>query len=352
MQDDARQRRAEGAAEHDEANEYRTHLSSRVAAFCLAAGSIAMVGFAVAVTAAAPLPRLASTVYLLSPCRLPSPGGKPSWMPCFRLRADADERIARLREAQQVNYYSLSLPTPWLARAAAIFPASALAAPDRSPFLNPRLINASVACPDCDLLQRVPPLPAGGRASCMRCGATLARQPSGPSDLPLALTVTAAIVFIIANTSPLMDLSAVARTANKTIVGGAYQMWLEDERITGVLVGFCAVIAPGSYLAFMLTLLLASRRSPAPFWISEMLRWVEHFKTWSMLEVMLLGILVALIKIAELATVDPGIGMYAVGGLVLLIPAILVTFDDRELWQRLEWVDGETPPPPEAEVSR
>ncbi len=186
----------------------------------------------------------------------------------------------------------------------------------------------------------------------MRCGATLARQPSGPSDLPLVLTVTAAIVFILANTSPLMDLSAVGRTASTTIVGGAYQMWLEDEKITGVLVAFCAVIAPGSYLAFMLTLLLASRRTPAPFWISEMLRWVEHFKTWSMLEVMLLGILVALIKIAELATVDPGVGMYAVGGLVLLIPAILVTFDDRELWQRLEWVDGETPPPPEAEVSR
>jgi paraquat-inducible protein A len=217
--------------------------------------------------------------------------------------------------------------------------------------LNPRLINASAACPDCDLLQRIPPLPPGARASCTRCGATLARQPSGSSDLPLALTVTAAIVFILANASPLMDLSAVGRTASTTIVGGAYQMWLEDERITGVLVAFCAVIAPGSYLAFMLTLLLASRRTPAPFWISEMLRWVEHFKTWSMLEVMLLGILVALIKIAELATVDPGIGMYAVGGLVLLIPAILVTFDDRELWQRLEWVDGETPPP-EAQVAR
>lgn len=218
--------------------------------------------------------------------------------------------------------------------------------------MNPRLIDASVACPDCDLLQQIPPLPPGGRARCVRCGSTLARQPSGHSDLPLALTVTAAIVFILANTSPLMDLSAVGRTASTTIVGGAYQMWLEDEKITGVLVGFCAVLAPGSYIAFMLTLLLASRRLPAPFWVSEMLRWVEHFKTWSMLEVMLLGILVALIKIAELASVNPGIGMYAVGGLVVLIPAILVTFDDRELWQRLEWIDGEKPPIPEGEAAR
>jgi paraquat-inducible protein A len=169
----------------------------------------------------------------------------------------------------------------------------------------------------------------------------LAKQPAGPRDLPLALTLAAAIAFVIANTSPLMDLSVVGRTASTTIAGGAYEMWLQGEQITGVLVAFCAVIAPGSYLLFMLTLLLAARRSPAPFWIGEMLRWGNHFQMWSMLEVMMLGILVALIKIAELATVEAGIGMYAVGSLVLLFPAIVVNFNARKLWQRVEWADGE-----------
>ncbi len=90
-------------------------------------------------------------------------------------------------------------------------------------------------------------------------------------------------------------------------------MWLQGQRITVVLVAFCAVIAPGSYLLFMLTLLLAARRTPAPRWTGELLRWLSHLQVWSMLEVMMLGILVALIKIAQLATVDPGIGMYAFG---------------------------------------
>jgi paraquat-inducible protein A len=217
--------------------------------------------------------------------------------------------------------------------------------------LDPRLIASSVACPDCDLLQRIPPLPLGGKALCLRCGFQLAKQPSRPSDLPLALTVAAAILFLVANTSPLMNLSVVGRTASTTIAGGAYQMWLQGEEITGVLVAFCAVIAPGGYLLFMLVLLLAARRSPAPYWVGEMLRWVSHFQIWSMLEVMLLGILVALIKIAELATVDAGIGMFAVFALVLLIPAIAVNFNDREVWQRVQWVDGETPPLAAAEVA-
>jgi paraquat-inducible protein A len=58
-----------------------------------------------------------------------------------------------------------------------------------------------------------------------------------------------------------------------------------------------------------------------------------------MTEVMILGILVALIKIAELATVEPGIGMYAMGGLVVLVAAIGTTFEPSEIWQRVEWVE-------------
>jgi len=60
--------------------------------------------------------------------------------------------------------------------------------------------------------------------------------------------------------------------------------------------------------------------------------------------VMMLGILVALIKIAELANVQADIGMYAMGALVLLFPAIMVSFDPDEIWQRVEWADGSVPP--------
>ena len=94
-----------------------------------------------------------------------------------------------------------------------------------------------------------------------------------------------------------------------------------------MIVAFCAVIAPGGYILFMLTVLFALRRPPAPPWVGEMLRGADIMQPWSMNEVMMLGILVALIKIAELATVNAGIGMYAVGGLVVLFPAIMVTFD-------------------------
>jgi paraquat-inducible protein A len=202
----------------------------------------------------------------------------------------------------------------------------------------------TVACPDCDLLQRLPELRPGGKARCSRCNNILATQPTDSLNRALALTLTAAVVFIVANTSPLMGLSAVGRHASTSIVGGAYEMWLQGQDVTAMIVLFCAVIAPGSYILFMLAVLLAVRRPPAPRWVGEMLRWADSMQPWSMSEVMMLGILVALIKIAELATVEPGIGMYAVGGLIVLFAAIMVSFHPREIWQRIEWADGAAPP--------
>ena len=141
-----------------------------------------------------------------------------------------------------------------------------------------------------------------------------------------------------------MGLSAVGRQASTTIIGGAYEMWLQGQDVTAMIVAFCAVIAPASYILFMLTVLIAVRRPPAPHWVGEMLRWADSMQPWSMSEVMMLGILVALIKIAELATVEPGIGMYGVGGLIVLFAAIMVTFHPREVWQRIEWAEGKVPP--------
>jgi paraquat-inducible protein A len=197
----------------------------------------------------------------------------------------------------------------------------------------------TVSCAECDLLQHVPELPPGGKARCARCGSTVATRSIDPVDRPLALTVAAAIVFVVANTTPLMGLSVIGRYANTTITGGAYGMWQQGEWITAAVVAFCAVIAPGGYILFTLTVLLAARRPQAPVWTGEMLRWASAMQPWSMSEVMILGILVALIKIAELATVEPGIGIYAMGGLVLLLAAIAMTFEESEIWKRVAWAN-------------
>lgn len=151
----------------------------------------------------------------------------------------------------------------------------------------------------------------------------------------MALTLTALIAFGIANAWPLMDLSVVGRSASTTIIGGAYDLWQNDQPITAMVVAFCAVGAPATYLVFMLLVLLAARRPVLPHWYGELLRWGLHMREWSMFEVMLIGILVALIKIASLATVNPGIGMVGLVALAFLLPAISANFEPDRVWRRI-----------------
>jgi paraquat-inducible protein A len=210
--------------------------------------------------------------------------------------------------------------------------------------VDDRVLAESVACPDCDLLQQVPRLIPGGKAACVRCGRVLVKDLARVRDRALPIAVTAAITLFVANTYPLMELSAVGRFSSTTIAGGAYEMWMQGQPVTSALVAFCALVAPVGYLSFVITLLLAARHPPIPRWAGEMLRWLGHLEVWSMLEVVMLGILVALVKIAQLATVNPGIGMYAFGVTVLLIPVIALSLDRDEMWQSVQWIDAQMPP--------
>lgn len=200
-----------------------------------------------------------------------------------------------------------------------------------------------VSCEDCDLLQRIPPLAPGARARCPRCGQVIASHPTHSLELPLALAVTAAIVYLIAQTEPLLTLSAVGRHASTTIAGGVAAMWLEGRPLTAMIIAFCVVIAPAVYLSLVIAALWAARAPRAPHWAAQALRWGLKIQPWAMFEVMLVGVLVALIKIAELASVNPGLGMFALGALVFLFAAIAVTLDVDEIWRRVEWLPPASP---------
>jgi paraquat-inducible protein A len=199
-----------------------------------------------------------------------------------------------------------------------------------------------IACRGCDLLQRLPPLAPGERARCARCGHLLAKQAVNSLDRCLALTIAATVLYLVANATPLMALSVVGRSASTTIVGGAVAMWRHDERIAATVVAFCAVLAPAAFLAAVLTVLVSARRAsakglPVSRGIGEILRWTRHLHAWSLIEVMLLGTLVALVKIAELARVSADVGIFSLAALTVLFPAIMAHFDPREIWERLEW---------------
>src|ERR1700758_2373795 len=94
----------------------------------------------------------------------------------------------------------------------------------------------AVACRYCDLRQTIPRLSRGSIARCARCNAVLVKKHVPTLDLATALALAAAIVFIVANTLPLMRLSAFGLHTSTTILGGALAMWQEGRWITAAIV--------------------------------------------------------------------------------------------------------------------
>jgi paraquat-inducible protein A len=198
-----------------------------------------------------------------------------------------------------------------------------------------------VACLHCDLLQRVPDLPAGASSRCPRCNKELWRRREDSLNRTLAFSLAAVVLYLVANSTPMLGLTAVGHTASTTVFGGAQQLWRDGQEIVAVLVLFAAVIAPALQIGFMLLIALGAQRDHPPAWVGTLLRHHPTTRTWSMIEVMLLGVLVALIKIAELATVIPGLALFALGALVFVLAAMQASFDPREVWDRIEWAETE-----------
>jgi len=189
------------------------------------------------------------------------------------------------------------------------------------------MTKALVACPECDALHRRRSLARGERARCVRCRALLYRHsPLRPQQM-LPLVLGALVTFVIANGFPIVDLQVQGQSNSATLFGSILALWGEGRQLVAVLVFATTLLFPLVDLLSMLTLLLLSGHSrPAALW-----RFVQTLRPWGMIEVFMLGTLVALVKLSHLAHVLPGAALWAFAALTVLMAAIL-SFDPRSLW--------------------
>ena len=97
----------------------------------------------------------------------------------------------------------------------------------------------------------------------------------------------------------------------------------------------CAILVPVVYLGALLVALLVTRSARVPQWSGRLLRWTMALRPWAMPEVLLLGTLVAYVKIRELADSSPQAGMLAIAGVVGLNAWLHASLDWTALWQRI-----------------
>jgi paraquat-inducible protein A len=197
-----------------------------------------------------------------------------------------------------------------------------------------------VACPECDELHVRMPLHPGDRAKCVRCGTTLCTVPRRRPDQMLAVVIAALIVFVLANTYPILILQAQGIVNEATLLGSVVALWVEGQKLIAVMVFATTWLFPLFDLLSMLFVLLAVMRGWRPALYAPVLRMLQTMRPWGMVEVLMLGVLVSLIKLSKLAEVVPGVALWAFIALTFLLAAIL-SYDVRALWEPRHWREVE-----------
>ena len=194
--------------------------------------------------------------------------------------------------------------------------------------------NVLVACRECDLLQHEVTLEEGDSAHCARCGAELFRHHARGLDHALALYLAAAVAFVIANVYPVMALDAKGIETSATIFDAARELYDHGMTSVAVLVFVTAIMAPALELALLIFMLLPLKLGYVPRTLPLAFRVAHATEQWGMLEVFLLGSLVAFVKLKDIAAVGTGPALYAMGAFVLLLAAAETTFEPHALWRR------------------
>jgi paraquat-inducible protein A len=188
-----------------------------------------------------------------------------------------------------------------------------------------------IACHDCDTLHRKLPLGAHSVAHCTRCGAELYRRGAGSVDRILAIVLAALITYFIAQSFPIVELETNGITTVATLIGAISILWQEDMQVVATIVFLSTVLFPLLELCALLYALIPMHAGYRPRGFDHVLRAIQALRPWGMLEVLMLGILVTLVKMSSIARVIPEAALFAFGALTFLVAAIL-TFDPRNLW--------------------
>lgn len=206
----------------------------------------------------------------------------------------------------------------------------------------PTALAASCAsCHACGLLSR---LPAGGvhGARCPRCGEALHARKPASLQRTWAFVIAAAICYVPANVFPVMAVTSLGKTQSDTILSGVIYLLHHGMWPLALVVFVASVFVPLLKL-LVLTLLLVSVHRRArwrPVERTRLYRITEAIGRWSMVDIYVVTILVALVKLGNLATIEARPGAVFFGAVVVLTMLAAESFDPRLIWDRCE---GRTP---------
>ena len=200
------------------------------------------------------------------------------------------------------------------------------------------MVRASVvACDTCGLVQEVESLAPGSVAECARCGSFMgARSSTRSLEVTAALTLAALILYVPANVYPITKMYLYGAYSESTVWDGVVLLMKDGQWFVAVIVFLASMVIPLVKLAGLFSLVLTARMGWGRRLRSrtQLYKFIDAIGPWAMLDVFLLAVLVALVKLSTWAKILPGPGLVAFTSVVVLTMLASAAFDPKSIWER------------------
>jgi paraquat-inducible protein A len=195
-----------------------------------------------------------------------------------------------------------------------------------------------ISCHACHQLSRIPSGFANGEAICPRCEAHIHLRKPNSISRTWALLIAAYILYIPANLLPVMTVISFGKGEADTILSGVKELIHAGMLPIALLVFIASITVPVLKLLTLTYLLLSvhykSRWRPRER--TFLYRITEVVGRWSMIDIFMISILIALVKLEAVATIEPGMGAISFASVVVLTMFAAIGFDPRLIWDRME----------------
>ena len=173
---------------------------------------------------------------------------------------------------------------------------------------------------------------------CPRCGSMMHLRKNDSIQRTLALLVTACLLYIPANLYPIMYTDQLGSTEASTIMGGVILLIELGSLPVAIVIFLFSVIVPsGKLMAMFYLVWTVERHSPLDArQRSIMYRVTEFIGKWSMVDVFVVSILVALVHLGGLLVIRPGVAALSFAGVVIVTMIAAESFDSRLIWDNIE----------------
>ncbi len=195
-----------------------------------------------------------------------------------------------------------------------------------------------VGCHDCHLLSRQQRLASGQAAYCPRCGATLHLRKPNSIARTWALLTAAFIFYIPTNVLPITVTSSLGSKQSDTIMSGVIYFLLHGSPEIAVVIFTASIFIPICKLVVMVYLLVSVQRNSRwrPRDRTQLYRVVEGIGRWSMVDIYVVTILVALVKLGFFADIEAGPAALYFAAVVVISMLAAQSFDPRLIWDAME----------------